>query len=64
MIRRAALLAGLVLTSVSPAFLLIEEVPASVGTSHCQEDQPCWDWRTMGNRCGRDSIAEPVRCYR
>lgn len=28
----------------------------------CQEDEACWDWRTMGNRCGRDSLSEPVRC--
>lgn len=29
----------------------------------CEEDEPCWDWRTMGNRCGRDSLTEPVRCF-
>lgn len=29
----------------------------------CQEGEDCWDWRTMGNRCGRDSLDEEIRCY-
>lgn len=40
------------------------EVPSTTNvTVPCQEDEPCWDWRTMGNRCGRDSLNEPIRCY-
>ena len=59
MIRRAALLVALALSSVSPVFLLDESPREPV----CHEDMACWDWRTMGNRCGRDSLSEPVRCY-
>ena len=62
-IRRAALTLALCLTAITPTALLDEPAPAITHPApECHEDMPCWDWRTMGNRCGRDSMSEPIVC--
>ena len=69
MIRRTFLTLALLASSVAPVALL-DEPGATVlqdpvhSPVVCHEDEACWDWRTMGNGCGRDSLDEPVRCYR
>jgi len=50
---RTALLALSILLGASACPAAPADKPAPTKTTRCEEDQPCWDCRTMGNKkCG------------
>lgn len=42
----AELIAAPVVTTAAPVLISATSIAAPV----CNEDEPCWDWRTMGNQ--------------
>lgn len=71
--------AGLAVTGLLLAAGTIEEVPADASpvevkyagdyliedapAPQCQEDQPCWDCETMGNRICGETMGPPMETY-